>query len=626
MVWLVSILTHFCSLSLSFFLSIHLPISYSFSFLSQFKSHTESLYFPDELERMENERNKMEMDETFFSLNQWCKELQGIDEQSWIRPKAAIKETNVIEPDISIPPMKSPDAPPVPPRSTSWYMNSPPPLEPEFTAPEPHLDRKCPSPCVHLDKKCNSPSIVRKFEAMLQENEGKILTDSGIIPCVVPADSKCNISCCHSRWSCDGSRFGSSKSSTYVPVQKCLSELNIPSTGVDYRQDHKSGTQKGPGEHLSPLGQDIPGKDTHGDVRLPTLDILPTQDSALAPRRNLTLEQKTAEFNRTLFQAEMGRGFQNEGGLNPTDVTPSITPKQHPEVKPREVNVDIVSLPRAPEVKREDRATPTECHSELKYSNAHYAEMELEEAMFELPVQYHEATVKQVVSELVPQGPVVRVRDMIHPSTRNPPETKPRTAALDHHPEGRHEREVTSFSSEQSVTAMAQLGVSVTVTPIQSRNKAESPGVSSAGPAQRPLETRPKPAESTKPDAPKTRSRILNDNPWKPTTLAAYPRPVDSRSNYGAIERILKSYESSSPTQTPAATASPGKEDDLIELMDMLNVEHHARSSQRLTHTTQRQATTHKETHVTVQVSTLYIYSHKTHFHRDKYWSSWTRI
>ncbi|XP_062393933.1 uncharacterized protein LOC134082301 [Sardina pilchardus] len=573
------------------------------------RSHAESLYFPEDLERMENERNKMEMEATFFSLNQWCKELEDIDEQSWITPKAAIKETNIIEPEISIPPMKSPEAPPVPPRSTSWYMNSPPPLEPEFSVPEPHMERKCPSPCIHLDRKCNSPSIVRKFEAMLQENEGKILTESGIIPCAVPADSKCNISCCHSRWSCDGSRFGSSKSSTYVPVQKCLSELNIPSTGVDYRQDHRAaGTQKGPGEHLSPLGPDIPGKGIHGDIRLPALDILPTQGSALAPRRNVTLEQKTAEFNRTLFQSERGRGSGNKDGLNPTDVTASPTPQPQPKVKPREVKVDIMPLSHDTEVKPKDGPVTTGRRSEVKYPKSHCAELELEEAAFE-PLQYHEATLKQVASELLPQYPVVRVRDMIHPSTRNPPETKPRSAVLERPAEGTHEREVNSFSPEPSVTTTTQF--SVTVTPIQSRNKVEAPSAASAGAAQRPSDARPKPTESAKPEVSKTRSRILIENPWKPTTLAAYPRPVDSRSNYGAIERILKSYECSSQTQTvtvpvpatPTPTPSPGKEDDLIELMDMLDMEHHARSGQRLTHTTQRQATTHKETHVTVQKS-----------------------
>lgn len=38
--------------------------------------------------------------------------------------------------------------------------------------------------------------------------------------------------------------------------------------------------------------------------------------------------------------------------------------------------------------------------------------------------------------------------------------------------------------------------------------------------------------------------RMMNDHPWKPLTLAAYPRPEGSRSNYGAVERILKNYES----------------------------------------------------------------------------------
>ncbi|XP_029602846.1 mucin-1 [Salmo trutta] len=40
----------------------------------------------------------------------------------------------------------------------------------------------------------------------------------------------------------------------------------------------------------------------------------------------------------------------------------------------------------------------------------------------------------------------------------------------------------------------------------------------------------------------------MSDQPWKPLTLAAL-RPSDSRSNYGAVERILKSYDNTAWTQ-----------------------------------------------------------------------------
>ncbi|TMS10875.1 Uncharacterized protein E3U43_019868 [Larimichthys crocea] len=50
-------------------------------------------------------------------------------------------------------------------------------------------------------------------------------------------------------------------------------------------------------------------------------------------------------------------------------------------------------------------------------------------------------------------------------------------------------------------------------------------------------------------DSSRAGTRMMNDHPWKPLTLAAYPRPEGSRSNYGAVERILKNYESAARAQ-----------------------------------------------------------------------------
>lgn len=45
----------------------------------------------------------------------------------------------------------------------------------------PSVDRKSFSPGILGDRKCGSPSVLRKFGAMLQENEGKLLTESGVV-------------------------------------------------------------------------------------------------------------------------------------------------------------------------------------------------------------------------------------------------------------------------------------------------------------------------------------------------------------------------------------------------------------------------------------------------------------
>ncbi|KAM8826733.1 uncharacterized protein ACB058_019922 [Synchiropus picturatus] len=51
----------------------------------------------------------------------------------------------------------------------------------QYSADSPALDRKCYGSGVLVDRKCSSPSVLRKFGAMLQENEGKTLTESGVV-------------------------------------------------------------------------------------------------------------------------------------------------------------------------------------------------------------------------------------------------------------------------------------------------------------------------------------------------------------------------------------------------------------------------------------------------------------
>ncbi|CAL8316627.1 unnamed protein product [Merluccius merluccius] len=74
------------------------------------------------------------------------------------------------------PPLRQRDpSPAVPPRSASQQ-------HPGAHCDSPALDRKCFGPgLLAADRKCSSPSVLRKFGAMLHENEGKTLTDSGVV-------------------------------------------------------------------------------------------------------------------------------------------------------------------------------------------------------------------------------------------------------------------------------------------------------------------------------------------------------------------------------------------------------------------------------------------------------------
>uniref|UniRef100_A0A3Q4H0T2 MTCL family member 3a n=1 Tax=Neolamprologus brichardi TaxID=32507 RepID=A0A3Q4H0T2_NEOBR len=298
-------------------------------------------------------------------------------------------------------------APPIPPRTSSWNLSTPTHPDTELHIPESPIStvKKCHSPCALVDRKCSSPSIVRKFGAMLQENEGKVFVDGVVASCSVPANSNCNLACCHNRWSCDTSTFTNSKLSTYGSVQKSFSEVNIRTARKDLCSDYCPGVGnlKGAEAQTPPTV-----RDTVRPVEL--LLSSPVSPNLQGSRRNIMLEQKTAEFNRTLFQAEMGRGVDGEDSLNAT-------------------NTSSVGF------------QPVHTESEVLPSK---------ETMFE------------------------------------PHFTDATTSIMGEHPE-----------SDPS---------------------------------------RPGP-------------RIMNDHPWKPLTLAAYPRPEGSRSNYGAVERILKNYESAARAQ-----------------------------------------------------------------------------
>ncbi|TRY54510.1 hypothetical protein DNTS_009217 [Danionella cerebrum] len=90
-------------------------------------------------------------------------------------------------------------------------------------------DRKC----LLTDKKTGSPSVVRKFGAMLQENEGKTLIEDGQGTTVVSSEQPKHSSAPPSQC-----RFDARRAVTRVPVQKCLTDSDAPMAELGPSQEH----------------------------------------------------------------------------------------------------------------------------------------------------------------------------------------------------------------------------------------------------------------------------------------------------------------------------------------------------------------------------------------------------
>lgn len=117
------------------------------------------------------------------------------------------------------PPLKQRDTPPVPHRSDS-------------AAP----DRKPYNSGVLGDRKCGSPSVLRKFGAMLQENEGKTLTDTGVVTNQAPPpDPKCPTPGCQRRG------LGAGWAPARAHVQKCQADSIVLTPEMDPCQDQAGG-------------------------------------------------------------------------------------------------------------------------------------------------------------------------------------------------------------------------------------------------------------------------------------------------------------------------------------------------------------------------------------------------
>ncbi|XP_018540087.1 uncharacterized protein KIAA0408 isoform X2 [Lates calcarifer] len=630
------------------------------------RNQSESLCLTEESEMMfGHDKTRLEVDEAACDLSQIYNDLRALERENWItlspdntwRAKRAQSESwraSAADPDSYRDTQTSPGilsemdtaAPPIPPRTSSWNLSTPTHPDTELHIPESPMTtvRKCHSPCVLLDRKCSSPSIVRKFEAMLQENEGKVFIDGVIASCSVPTNSNCNMGCCHNRWSCDASKFSSSKLSAYGTVQKSFSEANILSAGKDFHSDYSPsvGNLKNPELQMPLLVKELPV-----DLLSSSLEISPASPKLQGSKRNIKLEQKTAEFNRTLFQAEMGRGVEEQDSFTVTDASslgcqPVLT-KSDEVLYPRETKFQ----PHCTDITTGAMAVHPEVTLSVSTSDCTIQSPDVQPRQMRCSLEGQEVRMKQeILSDLSPEQPQVGLREAITITPQSPA----------HHSEVKHKfRTASSPSRKTPNRAATEALFSEPVLPANSQpgqnvegssSKNENPHGAKPQPARVGVSLQPSPAESkqrqmTQPghqaqpkhvstppsqsDSSRHGPRMMNDHPWKPLTLAAYPRPEGSRSNYGAVERILKNYESAaraqqSQNQQSETASSPNlsvRQEETVTDLDMLDMDplplpptlrHTQISHTSQIHTTHAQLSSHtamgvKEMQLTVQAN-----------------------
>ncbi|XP_054637238.1 uncharacterized protein LOC129184851 isoform X2 [Dunckerocampus dactyliophorus] len=438
-------------------------------------------------------------------------------------------------------------APPAPPRSFSRNLSSSSQPDTELHIPESPMTTmtKCHSPCALVNKKCRSPSIVRKFEAMLQENEGKVFIDGVVASCFAPANSNCNIGCCHNRWSCDASKCTSNKLSTCGAVQKSFSEANIlTSTKECSHYNHGVGNVHNRQLQMPPIVKELPA-----DLLLSSLEM--TSPKLQGSRRNITLEQKTAEFNRTLFQAEMGRGVEDQDSVTEADrrsvgcqqalLADSVSsevlfPRYHPDeiTSVLDVSTEVELCISTPDQIRcsPDVQEIRQKHDFTSVTAPEQSNIAVREAnTITTHSPAHLSEVKRKVRTTSSPS-----RKTQHRAATNIPLSEPVLSANIH--AGQNVEDITSRKDYSSGLKPHSSGIESSLQKPSAQSKERLTTQSKLGSVP--------PSQS---DGCKPGPRILNDHPWKPLTLAAYPRPEGSRSNYGAVERILKHYEIASRAQ-----------------------------------------------------------------------------
>lgn len=527
-----------------------------------------------------HEKSFLQAEEDPCDLGQIYDDLRALQRENWItlspstwRDNRSSSDTwmaNTPDPYCYRDTERNPDehcdmetaAPPIPPRTSSWNLNSSNP-DTELHIPESPMGtvRKCHSPCVLMDRKCNSPSIVRKFEAMLQENEGKVFKDGVLKPCSTPSNCDCNKSCCHNRWSCDAGKLTHSappKLSTYGTFQKSFSEVNILTAGKDLCPEKNLDVKQ---LQMFPVIQEFPVDSVPHDIQS-------VSPSLQGSRRNLMLERKTAEFNRTLFQAEMGRGVDVQDHYTGSETLseackPVLATSGH-ILPPKDIT--------SPSIDSDVSTNTTDSHpaesSLASISNSTIQNTEVEAMQMRCATKVQEVKMKPKTLSLEEPHPGLREAPKPSQSSHRQSEVKHKLQKTD------------SFSRKSRQRSTHQPPSPLNTQPDESVARddphQEKPQTARAGVSilQVSAESKKSPATRQRSDSPYQSNssrlvpRIMNDHPWKPLTLAAYPRPEGSRSNYGAVERILKNYESAARAQQNEIVSNPTE----LDMLDMASL------------------------------------------------------
>lgn len=108
----------------------------------------------------------------------------------------------------------------------------------------PALERKCYSPSILGDRRNGSPSVLRKFGAMLQENEGKLLNELGVVTHQGAApEPKCPTPACQRRAS--GATTAASRGPGRATTQKCQVDSSRLAADAALGQDRGSVSDTG---------------------------------------------------------------------------------------------------------------------------------------------------------------------------------------------------------------------------------------------------------------------------------------------------------------------------------------------------------------------------------------------
>lgn len=187
-----------------------------------------------------------------------------------------------------------------------------------------------------LDRKCCSPSVLRKFGAMLQENEGKLLTESGVVTHQrLTPEPKCPTLSCQRRAA--GANAAASKAAVRVPSQKSQADPDVLTGEIVVSQDWVPVSDSGRQNHKDQRGGYSGPKSSHQSLQPAQRRPLATGSPKVKPRAN--------------------SGADREGGLPQRERARKVSP---PSVEPR-MDYKGSSVSSGPQWAQRGGLTGTDC-------------------------------------------------------------------------------------------------------------------------------------------------------------------------------------------------------------------------------------------------------------------------